>query len=253
MARHNAGAGVTLALVVAGLSAILALVTLILADRPKSADRRTAAHSTAIPGIEFPDPPIPVPVLTPTGPAPGTSPTGTVTKRAAPIETGHPRRPPTPVRHTVTTKPARTGPIPAAPGLTPGRRVSLEPAELPGTRVRHRHFRARIDRMDRASELDRADTTFTVRSGLADARCVSLESVNYPGRYLRHRNFALVLDRSGMFAADATLCPVTVAPGRIVLRSLNYPDRYLVVRGSLLFLDRVPARRAMALVVRPPL
>jgi hypothetical protein len=54
-------------------------------------------------------------------------------------------------------------------------------------------------------------------------------------------------------AADATLYPVAVAPGRIVLRALNYPDRYLVVRDSLLSLDRVPARRAMALVVRPPL
>jgi hypothetical protein len=206
-----------------------------------------------MPRSEFPDRPIPVPVL-PAGSAPGTSPTGTVTKPAAPVETGHTRQP-TPVRHTVTTRPAHPPAIPAS-GLTPGRRVSLEPAELPGSRVRHRDFRARVDRMDRASDLDRADTTFTIRAGLADARCVSLESVNYPGWYLRHQNFALLLrppDRGGMFAADATLCPVAVAPGRIVLRALNYPDRYLVVRDSLLFLDRVPARRAMALVVRPPL
>jgi hypothetical protein len=96
----------------------------------------------------------------------------------------------------------------------------------------------------------------TILALVADARCVSLESVNYPGRYLRHQNFAVFLhpgDRGGGFAADATLCPVAVTPGRIVLRALNYPDRYLVVRDSLLFLDRIPARRAMALVVRPPL
>jgi hypothetical protein len=248
--RRDHGIDVAWVLVAIGLVAVLALIIVIVADQNKPVHRLPTANGLAPPPPM--DLPVPVPVLPSAGPSTTTSPAAPRTRRPPAVGPVRTRRPPT-VRPTVTTKPGDS-----TPGLTPGRLVSLQPAGLPGFRVRHRDFRARVDRVDAASSaMDRADATFVVRAGLSDARCVSLESVNYPGWYLRHRNFELFLqprDGSAPFAADATLCPVTVGWGRAtVLRSGDHPHRYLVLRGSRLFLDRVPAGGAMPLAVRPPL
>ncbi|MEV4639735.1 AbfB domain-containing protein [Actinoplanes sp. NPDC049548] len=147
-----------------------------------------------------------------------------------------------------TAAPQQRGPF------TLGASVGLEPAGLPGFRVRHRDYRARVDRIGAdSSALDRADSTFTVRAGLADGSCVSFESVNYPGHFLRHRDSRVWLDGrdgSALYAADATFCPVDGRhPGTVALRSQNYPDRYLSLRRSRLDLGR----RQVSFTVRPPL
>ncbi|MCA2219538.1 AbfB domain-containing protein [Jidongwangia harbinensis] len=152
---------------------------------------------------------------------------------------------------TRSTRPSPAGPpvgtpSPPARSLTVGATVGLEPAGRPGSRVRHRDFVARIDRIGPGStRRDRADAAFVVRGGLADPRCVSLESVNYPRHFLRHQNFTLRLhprDRSALYAADATFCPVRTRDGHsLTLRSVNYPDRYLSDAGPVLRL--LPAAR----------
>jgi non-reducing end alpha-L-arabinofuranosidase len=246
--RRVVGVDVAWILVAIGLSAIVGLVAVIVADHPKGPDRAGSLAASA-PPAQFQDPPPPVPVRS-AEPTPTASPTGTPAGRdAAGSRTDRMRRPPS-------TAP-RTSPTPKPPvALIAGRRISLEPSSLPGYRLRHRDFRVRLDRLSSASRpLDRADATFTVRAGLASARCVSLESVNYPGFFLRHQNFALFLQRNDgrkLFAADATFCP-GAGRGATVLRSINYPDRYLVERRSLLFLERVPAAAAVSFVVQPPL
>ncbi len=134
-----------------------------------------------------------------------------------------------------TTKPAPPAPDRRGP-FTVGAAVSLEPAGQGGYLLRHRDYRARVDRIGpRNPALDKADSRFLVRAGLADAGCVSLESANYPGSYLRHRDSQVWLDpRRGtsLFAADATFCVVERGDGTVLLRSHNYPDRYLQVRRS---------------------
>lgn len=127
--------------------------------------------------------------------------------------------------------------------LVVGTRVSLEPADVPGYRVRHRDFVGRIDPIGPASSaLARADATFTLRSGLANARCITFEAVNYPGFFLRHQNFAIHLHRndgSRLFAADATFCPTTGLAGQYTsFQSYNYPGRYLRHRADKLYLDQ---------------
>jgi hypothetical protein len=248
--RRVVGVDVAWILVAIGLSAIVGLVAVIAADRPLG-PARAGSLAVSAPAAEFQDPPAPPVPVRSAEPTPTASPTGSPAGHgSAGISTGgtHRSRPTAP----------RTTPIkkPRA-GLVIGRRVSLEPVSRPGFRLRHRDFRARVDRLSSASRpLDRADATFTVRAGLADAAgCVSLESVNYPGFFLRHQNFALFLQRNDhgkLFTADATFCPSTTR-GATVLRSLNYPDRYLVESRSLLFLERVPATAAVSFVVRPPL
>lgn len=128
--------------------------------------------------------------------------------------------------------------------LTVGTRVSLEPMDADGYRVRHRDFAGRIDPIGpTSSTLARADATFTIRSGLANPECVTFEAVNYPGRFLRHQNFAIFLHRddgSRLFAADATFCPGTGLAGQFTsFRSYNYPGRYLRHRADKLYLDPV--------------
>ncbi|GAA2597642.1 hypothetical protein GCM10010435_91260 [Winogradskya consettensis] len=113
---------------------------------------------------------------------------------------------------------------------------------MSGYRVRHRDYRARVDRIgSTSSSLERADSTFTVRAGLADNACVSFESTNYPGYYLRHRNGEIWLDRrqgTSLYAADATFCATGGRQaGTVLLHSSNYPDRYLSVRRSRLQLS----------------
>ncbi|WP_204014612.1 AbfB domain-containing protein [Virgisporangium aurantiacum] len=150
----------------------------------------------------------------------------------------------------------------AGPQMTVGARIGLEPVSRPGFRVRHRNFVGRTDLIGPASnQLDRADSSFTVRKGLADPRCFSLEAVNFPGFFLRHRNFEIRLnryDRSAQYAQDATFCVVTGLAGQqISLRSINFPDRYLSHRGDELRLDRLDqssaTRLAMTFAVRPAL
>jgi hypothetical protein len=250
-ARHDRGVDVTWVLVAIGVVAVLALVIVTVADQHKAVDRRPRANLLAqAPPMELPD--VPMPMLPSAGPSTTTPPASPRTSRPRAIDQGHPARPPT-TRPAVATKPGDD-----PPSLTAGRRVSLQPAGLPGFRVRHRDFRARVDRVDAASPgSDRADATFVVRAGLAGAGCVSLESANHPGWYLRHRNSEMFLqarDGSAPFAADATFCPVAVEWGRAtVLRSRDHPRRYLVQRGSMLTLERVPAGEAMPFLVRPPL
>ena len=254
VARRGRGIDIAWVLVAFGIVAVLALVLVTVADQHRAGSRLPRANDNdlAQPGpIEFPDPRLPVPILPSAGPSTTTSPAGPKTDPPRAVDQGRTRRPST-TRPTVATRPSDP------PGLTTGRRVSLQPAGQPGFRVRHRDFRARVDRVDAASPaLDRADATFVVRAGLADTRCVSLESTNYPGWFLRHQDFQVLLaarDGSARFAGDATFCPVTLAWSKAtVLRSGNRPHRYLVQRGAALSLERVPAGGALPFVVRPPL
>ena len=132
--------------------------------------------------------------------------------------------------------------------------MGLEPAGLTGYRVRHRDFRARVDRIDATSpSLDRADSTFTARAGLAGTGCVSFESVNYPGYFLRHRDRGVWLDRrdgTSGYAAAATFCPQPgMGSGTVLLSSQDHPDQFLSLRRGRLGLGGWP----VAFTVRPPL
>jgi hypothetical protein len=156
--------------------------------------------------------------------------------------------------------PAAPSPSPSAttPPLRAGARVGLEPVSLPGYRVRHKNFAGRIDRIGSGSSaLDRADSSFTVRTGLANSRCVSFESVNFPGYYLRHQNFQILLHRydgTQLFLADATFCPVTGLTGQETsLRSYNYPNRYLMYRDSRLVIDSSGSASSATFAVRSAL
>ena len=157
------------------------------------------------------------------------------------------------------TQPTRSQPATApVAALRAGSAVSLELADSPGYRVRHRDFRGRTDRIGPGSSaLERADARFVVRPGLADGSCVSFESSNYPGSFLRHRDFRIRLDRADrtrLFARDATFCPETRGrAGVVALRSHNYPDRFLTEDRSLLGLTPATTGEATRFVVRPPL
>jgi alpha-L-arabinofuranosidase B-like protein len=247
-------------LAVLGLLAILALVGVIVSDLPRSDSRKAAPHGAALPvPPEFSQPPLLPPLVSappPSGPTasapplPPGSAAGTAQTRAPGGTAPATNRPRTP------RPPATTAPGGAR--LVVGATVTLEAARRPGNRVRHRNFRARIDPIGPGSGAgDRADATFSVRSGLTGGRgCVSLEATNFPHRFLRHQNFAVFLHRddgSALFAADATFCPVQVGGGALVLRSVNYPNQYVTERDSQLFLDLVSPGAALALSVRSPL
>ncbi|MFC5291125.1 AbfB domain-containing protein [Actinokineospora guangxiensis] len=82
---------------------------------------------------------------------------------------------------------------------------SLRSAHFPDRHVRHLNGNVRIDPVGTATE--RADATFTVRSGLANGNCYSFQSVNNPGRHPRHDNCELRLDQraaGSVFAGDAS-------------------------------------------------
>ncbi|WP_305789695.1 AbfB domain-containing protein [Symbioplanes lichenis] len=154
-----------------------------------------------------------------------------------------------------TTTPAAPPPAPVVPSgpFVVGAAISLQPGGMGSYRVRHRDYRARVDRIaSRNNALDRADSRFVVRAGLADASCVSFESSNYPGYFLRHRNGEVWLDRQtggSLYAGDATFCAEERGPDTVVLRSHNYPSRYLAVRRSRIDLSS----RATEFTVRSPL
>ncbi|MFF4173261.1 family 43 glycosylhydrolase [Streptomyces sp. NPDC001744] len=115
--------------------------------------------------------------------------------------------------------------IPVADGPTP---VRLSSYNFPDRFVRHREFRARIERD--VSPL--ADSQFRVVTGLAGNGTVSLESANFPGHYLRHRNFEVWLekaDSTALFRADAswTARPGLSDPAGVSYESSNFPGRYM--------------------------
>ncbi|WP_199489136.1 AbfB domain-containing protein [Micromonospora craniellae] len=167
---------------------------------------------------------------------PGVTPTAgggaSLSRRATPGATSaHPVPAVPPTAAGDSARPPSTPTAPAGTPLSPGARVGLEVAALPGRRVRHAGFQARVDAVDPGSSAGtRADAAFVVRTGLAGA-CHSFESVNFPGHYLRHHEFRVFLHRadgSDLFRADATFCQVAGISGtHTSLRSYNYPNRYL--------------------------
>ena len=82
-----------------------------------------------------------------------------------------------------------------------------------------------------SSTTDKANASWTVRSGLANSSCVSFESRNTPGSFLRHQNYQLYLhanDGSSLFASDATFCPQAGQNGQgTSFASANFPSRYV--------------------------
>lgn len=184
----------------------------------------------------------PIPSSSPifSGSAPTVAPTTAPSRHQSPSKSS-----PSPSKTTTAPPPAVT--------LRVGSTVSLPLADKPGYRVRHRNFLGQIAAIGASSSaLDRADSTFTVRTGLGNSGCVSFESVNYPGYYLRHQNFEIKLtrrDQSDLFVQDATFCPVTIRSGAaLVLRSTNYPKRFVTESGGRLYLRETTAEQALALV-----
>ncbi|MEV4637775.1 AbfB domain-containing protein [Actinoplanes sp. NPDC049548] len=99
--------------------------------------------------------------------------------------------------------------------------------------LRHYDGLARTDVITTASSAtDRADATFTVRTGFADTSCYSFESVNFPGQYLRHAGYRLQKasnDNTTTFLQDATFCAqpaLNGGGGNVSLESFNYPGYY---------------------------
>ncbi|QKW13844.1 AbfB domain-containing protein [Verrucosispora sp. NA02020] len=184
------------------------------------------------PGAITPSAATGVPTLSP-GAIPTTDGGGASVSRratAAPTSAGPVPAVPPPVV-SVPASPSSTPTAPAGTALTPGTRIGLEVAALPGRRVRHAGFQAQVDAVDAGSSAGaRADSGFVVRTGLAGA-CLSFESVNFPGHYLRHHEFRVFLHRAeggDVFRADATFCQVGGIGGtHTSLRSYNYPNRYL--------------------------
>ncbi|WP_326553398.1 AbfB domain-containing protein [Micromonospora sp. NBC_01813] len=131
------------------------------------------------------------------------------------------------------TTPAPAPTAPATASLTPGSRIGLEVAALPGHRIRHRDGTVVVERVDSRSK---DDAEFVVRSGLANRNCVSFESTNRSGFYLRHYDFRIFLQRndgSAIFRADTTFCPVLGIGGQHTsFMSYNYPDRFLRHDGN---------------------
>ncbi|BBH67896.1 hypothetical protein ACTI_45810 [Actinoplanes sp. OR16] len=142
------------------------------------------------------------------------------------------------------------------PGIVAGTTVGLGLPNLPGYRLRHRNFVARVDVITASSsELDRMDSRFVVRASHAVDRCLSFESVNYPGYFLRYRDFALRLDEapgSGGFDRDAGFCPVAV-DGGTALRSADDPERYLVLFAGTFRLEQIPLQLATRFTSLAPL
>jgi hypothetical protein len=145
----------------------------------------------------------------------------------------------------------------AAHPLAPGSVISLEPTDLPGSRLRHSDALAWVDPISASSSaLDRADARWIVHAGLADSSCVSFESSNYPGQYLRHQNSRLRRDPpdgSDLFKSDATFCPETAGSAYVVrFRSSNYPTRYLNRQDTAMYLADAGVA-GETFTVRPPL
>ena len=215
--RRNLLIAVAVAIVLAGVT----VVTLSSSDEAPAA---TPPTRMVLPFAPAPSPPV---SLLP-APSEAASSASLPPPPPSPRGTSPAARRPAPAR----TSPAATTTAPTPVTLSAGSTVGLGVLGRDGERLRHRGFRARIDRITAGSSAgEKADATFAVRTGLASAGCVSFESVNYPGYFLRHRDFLLRLDRrdrSNLFAQDATFCPVSTRGGTALhLRAVNFPDRAL--------------------------
>jgi hypothetical protein len=243
-------------LAVIGVLTIVALLGVIVAGRAKEPSRSAPPISAWVPA-----PPlasglgVPVEIQPALGTAAASSTGGTDIADPEPVGAYNPTATP---KATRTTAPSKTPSAAPAPLLTADSKISLQPADASGKRVRHRFMWVHVDQIgSNSSPTDRADATFTVRKGLADSRCFSFESVNSPRNFLRHQNYTLSLqgnDGSALFAQDATFCPVAGRKaGTMVFRAHNYPDRYLRERNDQIFLDQVSAEGATAFKAMPPL
>lgn len=207
-------------------------------------------------GVPLPSSAAPAPSLSASlSPSPSVSSSPSPSSPASSPSSPPPSRSASPAPSSASPSPSPSRSTPSAVRRGPftiGSRTGLEVSGSPGSRVRHRDYRARVDSVSaRSSALDKADSTFVARTGLADTDCVSFESVNYPGYYLRHRNGKVYLDRRAtttLYAADATFCVVEGRSGAVTLRSFNYPERFLALDRSGLVLGG----RGVALVARTP-
>ena len=257
-------------------------------SRPAKGDRRrsTVVFCTAVAGLlliglavtgfgsEPPPQPVGGEVRLPVAPA---LPVGPAEPAASAASASHPaparptadrgtRRPVRAAAPAGNRKPSRTSSSPVAarptrepvPALRAGTAISLEVADAPGLRVRHRDFRGRVDRIGPdIPALARADARFIVRAGPAGRGCFSFQAANHPGRFLRHRDFGIRLaraDRTRLFTEDATFSPGSGGRSDVVaLRSWNHPDRFVTLRRAELRLTPATTTTATRFAVRPPL
>jgi hypothetical protein len=118
---------------------------------------------------------------------------------------------------------------------------SLQSVNFPGFFMRHAFFLGEISQI--GTPLDRADSTFIVRSGLNGAPgSVSFESVNFPNHFLRHQDFRLKLhprDESELYRNDATFFPRPgLADGQTTsYESANFPGRFIRHRDFHLWVE----------------
>ena len=80
-------------------------------------------------------------------------------------------------------------------GLADANCYSLESVNYPGSFLRHRDFRIRLER-NNSNPVFKQDATWCVRDGLSGTG-LTFESKNFPGSYLRHYNGQLWLARKG--------------------------------------------------------
>jgi RNA polymerase sigma factor (sigma-70 family) len=140
--------------------------------------------------------------------------------------------------------PASTAARPDSAGtvsLVPGRLVSLESADDPGTFVTTADGLGILTAARSTSDYTvRRQATFTAIAGLADPDCFTFRAPD--GRYLRHASWRLRLDPNQgtpLFRSDATFCIGNGATaGTVTLESSNYPGWYLHHRGSELWVDQ---------------
>ena len=178
----------------------------------------------------------------------------------------------TPVRVAPTTaRPVTSAPRPpAGPAATPspagtvtpapGRPVSLESADDPGTFVATADDLGVLTPAGPTSDEDvRRRATFTVVAGLSDPGCLSFRAPD--GRYLRHSSWRFRLDRDAgtpLFRGDATFCAGSGAEaGTVTLEASNYPGWFLRHRGRELWVDQTDGtaafRTAASFRLRPAL
>jgi RNA polymerase sigma factor (sigma-70 family) len=148
-------------------------------------------------------------------------------------------RPVTPAPRT-TTAAARPQPAVTA-SLVPGRPISLEAADGPGTYVTTVDDLGMLAPIRSTSDSAvRRQATFAVVAGLADAGCFSFRASN--GRYLRHSSWRLRSDLeqpTPLFRGDATFCIGDGAtPGTVTLESSNYPGWFVHHRENRLWVDQ---------------
>jgi len=185
-----------------------------------------------------------VTTLPATAPAPGAV--------AAPAATNPVQATPSPARPVTSTPRARSttaaGTAPAGTiSLAPGRPVSLESAEDPGTFVTTAADLGILTPVRSGSDYTlRRQATFTAVAGLADPACFSFQAPS--GQYLRHASWRLRLDPNQgtpLFRGDATFCiGKGAAAGTVTLESSNYPGWFLHHRGSELWVDQTDGSTA---------